>query len=224
MDINSFSISISKAQLSELPTVEFPGAITVIETLPDASKALEFLSKQRAVGFDTETKPNFRKGQTNTVSLIQISTLDHSYLFRLNKLGFCDDLKKFIESDSVVKVGLSLKDDFHMLHKLAEFEPRNFVDLQSVVKSFHIADSSLQKIYGILFNGRISKSQRLSNWEAAQLSAGQMIYASIDAWACLKIYNHLTSGSFEPMESSYIIQDSGEDEMMHSDSDINTQT
>lgn len=124
----------------------------------------------------------------------------------------------------MVKVGLSLKDDFHMLHKLAEFEPRNFVDLQSVVKSFHIADSSLQKIYGILFNGRISKSQRLSNWEAAQLSAGQMIYASIDAWACLKIYNHLTSGSFEPMESSYIIQDSGEDEMMHSDSDINTQT
>lgn len=205
MDINSFSISISKDQLSALPTVEFPGAITAVETLPDATEALDFLGKQRAVGFDTETKPNFRKGQTNTVSLIQISTLDHSYLFRLNKLGFCDELKKFMESDSVVKVGLSLKDDFHMLHKIADFDPHNFVDLQNVVKSFHIADSSLQKIYGILFNGRISKSQRLSNWEAAKLSAGQMIYASIDAWACLKIYNHLTSGSFEPQDSSYIV-------------------
>ncbi|MDE6859431.1 MAG: 3'-5' exonuclease domain-containing protein 2 [Duncaniella sp.] len=207
MDINSFSISISKEQLSALPTVEFPGAITVVETLPDALEALNFLRSQHAVGFDTETKPNFRKGQTNTVSLIQISTLDHSFLFRLNKLGFCDELRSFLECDSVVKVGLSLKDDFHVLHKLADFEPHNFVDLQNVVKSFHIADSSLQKIYGILFNGRISKSQRLSNWEASRLSEGQMIYASIDAWACLKIYNYLTSGTFEPKDSSYIVPD-----------------
>lgn len=210
MDINSFSISISKVQLSELPTVEFPGAITVVETLPDATNALDFLNTQHAVGFDTETKPNFRKGQSNTVSLIQISTLDHSYLFRLNKLGFCEPLKNFLESDKVVKVGLSLRDDFHMLHKVAPFEPQNFVDLQNVVKSFHIADSSLQKIYGILFNGRISKSQRLSNWEASKLSAGQMVYASIDAWACLKIYNYLISGSFEPQESSYIVTAAGE--------------
>ncbi|MCM1137748.1 MAG: 3'-5' exonuclease domain-containing protein 2 [Duncaniella sp.] len=210
MDINSFSISISKDQLLELPTVEFPGAITVVETLPDATKALDILSSQHAVGFDTETKPNFRKGHSNTVSLIQISTLDHSYLFRLNKLGFCEPLKDFLESEAVVKVGLSLKDDFHMLHKVAEFNPQNFVDLQNVVKSFHIADSSLQKIYGILFNGRISKSQRLSNWEASTLSAGQMVYASIDAWACLKIYNYLTSGSFEPQESSYIVTTSDE--------------
>lgn len=205
MDIDSFSISISKEQLSELPTVEFHGAITVVETMPEAIVALDFLRSQRAVGFDTETKPNFRKGQCNTVSLIQLSTLDHSYLFRLNKLGFCDELRTFMECDTIVKVGLSLKDDFHMLHKLADFEPRNFVELQNVVKSFHITDSSLQKIYGILFNGRISKSQRLSNWEASRLSEGQMSYASIDAWACLRIYNHLTSGSFEPKESSYIV-------------------
>ena len=115
------------------------------------------------------------------------------------------ELKSFLEHDSVVKVGLSLKDDFHVLHRIAQFEPRSFVDLQNVVKSFHIADSSLQKIYGIIFNGRISKSQRLSNWEASELSAGQQIYASIDAWACLRIYNHLISGSFEPETSSYIV-------------------
>lgn len=204
MDINSFSISISKEQLSGLPTVEFPGCITVLETLPDALEALRYLSTCQAVGFDTETKPNFRKGQTNTVSLIQISTLDHSFLFRLNKLGFFKELREFMESDKVVKVGLSLRDDFHVLHRIAAFEPANFIDLQNVVKSFHIADSSLQKIYGIIFNGRISKSQRLSNWEAAQLSQGQMIYASIDAWACLRIYQHLMAGCFDPAESAYI--------------------
>ena len=109
-----------------------------------------------------------------------------------------------MECEDVVKVGLSLRDDFHVLHRLAPFEPANFVDLQNVVKTFHIADSSLQKIYGIIFNGRISKSQRLSNWEAAQLSPGQLIYASIDAWACLRIYKHLMDGCFDPAESEYI--------------------
>lgn len=203
MNPNLFSISISKQQLSELPTVEFPGEITVIDTAENALSALDFLSTQPIVGFDTETKPNFRKGQTNTVSLIQISTLDHSFLFRLNKLGFIPELKAFMENETVMKVGLSLKDDFHVLHRLCEFEPRNFIDLQSLVKQFHIIDSSLQKIYGIIFNGRISKSQRLSNWEASELSSGQQSYASIDAWACLRLYNYLQGGGFDPTKSPY---------------------
>lgn len=204
MDINQFSISISKEQLSTLPMVEFPGRITVLETVGDARAALRYLRKCGTVGFDTETKPNFRKGQTNTVSLIQVSTLDHSFLFRLNKLGFFQEMRDFMEADDLVKVGLSLRDDFHVLHRIAAFEPQNFVDLQNLVKTFSITDSSLQKIYGILFNGRISKNQRLSNWEAAELSPGQQTYASIDAWACLKIYNYLSDGNFRPQESPYL--------------------
>lgn len=187
-----------------MPTVEFPGKITVLDTVDDARAALRYLRKCQAVGFDTETKPNFRKGQTNTVSLIQVSTLDHSFLFRLNKLGFFQELRDFMEADDVLKIGLSLRDDFHVLHRVAAFEPRNFVDLQNIVKTFNITDSSLQKIYGILFNGRISKSQRLSNWEAVELSPGQQTYASIDAWACLRIYNYLTEGHFKPEESVYL--------------------
>lgn len=204
MDINQYSISISKEELSVLPTVEFPGKITVLDNVGDARAALRYLRKCGTVGFDTETKPNFRKGQTNTVSLIQISTLDHSFLFRLNKLGFFQEMREFMETDDVVKVGLSLRDDFHVLHRIAAFEPQNFVDLQAVVKTFRISDSSLQKIYGILFSGRISKSQRLSNWEAAELSPGQQNYASIDAWACLRIYNLLTDGGFDPADPAYL--------------------
>ncbi|MDE6431717.1 MAG: 3'-5' exonuclease domain-containing protein 2 [Duncaniella sp.] len=204
MDFNSLTISITKEQLSGLPTVEYHGTITVLETIPEALEALRYLRGCETVGFDTETKPNFRKGQTNTVSLIQISTLDHSFLFRLNKLGFFDELREFMECDDVVKVGLSLRDDFHVLHRVAPFEPNNFIDLQEIVKSYHISDSSLQKIYCIIFNGRISKSQRLSNWEAAQLSPGQQTYASIDAWACLRIYNYLREGLFHPAESAYL--------------------
>ncbi|MDE5786138.1 MAG: 3'-5' exonuclease domain-containing protein 2 [Duncaniella sp.] len=203
MSSRNYSISITKEQLAELPLVEFPGAITVLESLPDAIAALRFLSTQSIVGFDTETKPNFRKGQCNTVSLIQISTDDHSFLFRLNKLGFFDEMKKFLECNTTTKVGLSLKDDFHVLHKLSPFEPGGFIDLQDVVKNYDITDSSLQKVYGIIFNGRISKSKRLSNWEAPSLSESQQVYASIDAWACLRIYHSLRDGDFNPALSPY---------------------
>ncbi len=204
MDINNFSISISKQQLAELPLVEFPGEITVVDTLPGVSAALASLRGCEVVGFDTETKPNFRKGQTNTVSLIQISTLDHSYLFRLNKIGLPAELTEFLESNSITKIGLSLKDDFHVLSRLSDFAPGGFIDLQEMVKQYHISDCSLQKIYGIIFSGRISKSQRLSNWEATTLTPGQQAYASIDAWACLRIYNYLTLGEFHPESSPYL--------------------
>lgn len=203
MTTDQYSISITKQQVAELPTVEFPGAITLIETRADLDEAVRFLRTQKVVGFDTETKPSFRKGQVNKVSLIQISTADHCYLIRLNKTGFTESLREFMECRDLVKVGLSLKDDFHVLHRTAPFEPVGFVDLQDMVKDYAIADASLQKIYAILCGGRISKSQRLTNWEAPSLTPQQMIYASIDAWACLRIYRLLTGGEFNPADSPY---------------------
>ncbi len=140
----------------------------------------------------------------NSVALIQLSTADQCFLFRLNKLGFVDQLKRFLENREVTKIGLSIKDDFSVLHRLAEFVPAGFIELQSYVRDFLIADSSLQKIYGIIFNERISKNQRLSNWEADTLSPGQQAYASIDAWACLRIYNYLEGGGFDPTASPYL--------------------
>lgn len=207
MDNESFSIAIDKKYVAEMPNVTFAGAITVVERAEEVADALAFLRNHEVVGFDTETKPNFKKGMTNRVSLIQISTGDHSFLFRINKMGFTPELKEFMECEDVIKVGLSLKDDFHMLHRIGDFEPRGFVELQQMVKDYHITDSSLQKIYAILFGHRISKGQRLTNWEAPSLTEPQMIYASIDAWACRKIYLHLKSGGFDPEKSPYIVPD-----------------
>lgn len=198
------SLSIPKEKLALLPTVDFFGKITVIETQEAAHAALDYLNRQKIVGFDTETRPSFRKGRTYKVSLIQLSTLRHSFLFRINKLGLTDELREFLENENIIKVGLSIKDDFHVLHRISKFEPGGFIDLQPFVKRYGIVDNSLQRIYGIIFGERISKSQRLSNWEAAELSEGQCVYASIDAWACLKIYNHLTNGFFDPKNSPYV--------------------
>lgn len=203
--MTNVAISISKEQIATLPTVKFEGSITLIERPEDVAEAVAFLREQKIVGFDTETKPNFRKGMTNKVSLIQVSTEDRSFLFRLNKLGFSPELKEFMECTDVLKVGLSLKDDFHVLHKISPFTPENFVELQEMVKEYGIQDASLQKIYAIIFGGRISKGQRLTNWEAPELTHSQMAYASIDAWACLRIYRKLKSGQFVPEQSEYVV-------------------
>ena len=105
-------------------------------------------------------------------------------------------------------VGLSIHDDFRALHKLSEFEPAAYVELQGYVKQFDIADNSLQKIYAILFGKRISKGQRLTNWEADVLTESQQAYASLDAKACLQIYEYLASKKFDKDKSQYIVKDS----------------
>lgn len=202
-----FSISIPKEQLAAMPVVAFGGEITVVDTPEAVAEAIDYLNRCPIVGFDTETKPSFRKGMTNTVSLIQISDDTRAFLFRINRTGFSEPIRRFLENPDVVKVGLSLKDDFHVLHRVAPFAPASFVELQEMVRDYNIADSSLQKIYGIIFGGRISKSQRLSNWEAESLAPGQRAYAALDAWACLHIYRQLMSGAFIPSQSPYIVHE-----------------
>lgn len=198
-----FNIALNKELLAEMPLVEFDGEITVADTPEAAREALEYLSTQRTVGFDTETRPNFRKGQNHRVALIQISTETRSFLFRICSIGLMPEITAFMENPEITKIGLSLKDDFHNLHKINEFSPEGFIELQQMVRDYRISDSSLQKIYGILFDQRISKGQRLSNWEAPELTEAQQRYAAIDAWACLEIYNRLSAGDFDPVESPY---------------------
>lgn len=185
--------TITKEEISTLPVEEFAGRIIVIQTKAETDKAVEYLMKYDLVGFDTETRPSFKKGQYYKVSLIQISTDDTCFLFRLNYIGFPESLKQFVSSPEVTKIGLSLRDDFGALRKRSSVEPVNFIDLQSIVGSYGIDAASLQKIYAILFKKKISKGQRLSNWEADVLTEPQKKYAALDAWACLTIYKHLNN-------------------------------
>ncbi|HLW09526.1 MAG TPA: 3'-5' exonuclease [Fermentimonas sp.] len=188
-------ITISKQQLSELEKVIFDGDIIVIDHPEEVADAVNFLSTHKAIGFDTETKPAFKRGQVHNVALLQLATEDKCFLFRLNKIGYPIEIEELICDEKVKKIGLSLRDDFAALRKRTGKKPQNFLDLQLFVDKFGIEDNSLQKIYAILFGEKISKNQRLSNWEAANLSPAQQSYAAIDAWACLKIYNHLTKQS-----------------------------
>lgn len=185
--------SIRKEVIHELPKAVFNGNIHVIQTEEEAEKAIRFLMCQSMVGIDTETRPSFTKGQTHKVALLQISTDDCCFLFRLNAIGLPSGLIQLLESTKVLKIGLSLQDDFMMLRKRSALSPAGIIELQQYVRSFGIEDMSLQKIYANLFGEKISKSQRLSNWEIDVLSDAQKMYAATDAWACLRIYNFLES-------------------------------
>ncbi len=186
-------IAIDKAIINTLPIESFQGEIHVVDTVEEAQQALSDLCRHNILGIDTETRPSFRKGHTNKVSLIQISTHTDCYLFRINKIGLIEGLRELLTNEKVLKVGISLRDDFSVLHRVDDFEPHNFLDLQSVIRDYGISDMSLQKIYAIIFGKKISKAQRLSNWEAAELSVPQQYYAALDAWACLHIYDALQS-------------------------------
>ena len=183
---------ITKAEIAAMPKVEFPGRIYVIYTEADTDKAVAYLMNQQIVGVDTETRPSFKRGQTHKVALMQISTQDTCFLFRLNKIGMPESLQKFLVSDTL-KIGLSLKDDFQVIRRRKDVhaEEGNWIELQDYVSRFGIEDRSLQKLYANLFGEKISKSQRLSNWEAESLTDAQMKYAATDAWACVQIYNCL---------------------------------
>lgn len=189
--MTQYTHSISKEEISLLEIEEFKGRIIVIDTEKDADKAVTYLSGFEAVGFDTETRPSFKKGTRYKISLMQISTDEACFLFRLNRIGIPQPLEDFLVNDKILKIGLSLRDDFGAMRKRTDIKPANFLDLQNYVGQFGIEDASLQKIYAILFDKKISKGQRLSNWEADVLTEQQKKYAALDAWACLKIYNQL---------------------------------
>ena len=178
-----------KAAINALPLVEYPYKINVILNEYEAERAVDYLLTCDILGVDTETKPAFRRGQNHKVALLQVATRDQCFLFRLNHLGMPQSVIRLLSNRMVPMVGLSWHDDIMSLHRRAEFTPGWFIDIQDIIGNLGIEDKSLQKLYANLFGEKISKRQRLTNWEADILSDKQKEYAAIDAWACLNIYH-----------------------------------
>ena len=180
-----------KNQISSLPLENFEGKIIVVISKEEAEKAVNFLLSQPLLGVDTETRPSFKRGWQYKVSLLQVSTEDICFLFRLNYIGFSPAVIRLLEDQTTPKIGLSWHDDLNGLRKLGSFTPGNFIDLQDHVKEIGIEDLSLQKLYANMMGRKISKRQQLSNWERDILEEKQKLYAATDAWACLQLYKEL---------------------------------
>lgn len=180
-----------KTKIGNLPRVLFEGRIVVVLNEYEAEKAVDYLLSQDILGVDTETRPSFHKGSMNPVALLQVASHEVCFLFRLNMLGLSPSVKRLLEDKKVPKIGLSLRDDLNSLHKLGDFENGHFIDLQDHVREIGVEDMSLQKLYANFFGQRISKRERLSNWEADVLKDKQKAYAATDAWTCILLYEEL---------------------------------
>lgn len=180
-----------KRAITALPQLKFPGRIIVILSEGETEKAVNYLLSSDILGVDTETRPSFKRGEMYKVSLLQVSNRDTCFLFRLNYTGITPALKRLLEDKTVLKVGLSWHDDILMLKKRCDFVPGLFLDLQDIVGSIGIEDRSLQKLYANVFGRKISKRQRLTNWEVDVLTDKQKMYAATDAWSCINLYEEI---------------------------------
>jgi ribonuclease D len=194
MENNIYQENITAEELSERELSWFKGEIVTVEDLETFYEVFPRLLGEELLGFDTETRPTFKKGRKNKVSLIQLSTGTLACLFRINKLGLPDELIDLLSDPDVIKAGVAVHDDIRFLKGVKKFEPSGFVDLQLFVKDFGIQSSGLKKLAAIILGFRISKRQQVTDWEAEQLSEAQVIYAATDAWVCHQIYKKLING------------------------------
>lgn len=188
-----FSPTISNEQLAVLPTIHFEGEIVIVETEKVLLEACEYLSRQPVIGFDTESRPSFKAGVTNKVALLQLSSPERCYLIRLCRVPMKRPLLRLLESRTILKIGADVAGDIRALNQLRHFRAGGFVDLQALAPQWGIEEKSLRKLSAITLGKRVSKAQRLSNWEATRLTQQQLSYAATDAWVCLEILKTLSS-------------------------------
>jgi len=188
---------ISKEEVNELPLGQFEGEIFLIDNEDEIDDIADFLNSQRILGFDTETKPTFKKGQRNEVSLLQISTSEQAFLFRLNHIGFPIKIRNVLEKERIIKVGAAVHDDLIGLKRITNgFYPESFFDLNDELKKIGFHNVGVRNLSAMVLGIRISKSEQVSNWEAEELTEKQLRYAATDAWACLEVYEKLKSQGY----------------------------
>ena len=196
---NNFTDKISNEETAALPAIEFKGEIRIIEHERDIVPACKFLMKQAVVGFDTETRPSFRPGISYRVSLLQLSTPQLCFLFRLNKIPLAKPILQLLEDRRILKIGADVAGDLRSLRQIRHFRDGGFVDLQGIAPEWGSGEKSLRKLSAIVLGRRVSKAQRLSNWEAATLTDKQQLYAATDAWVCTRIYEQLLRTPKKPI-------------------------
>ncbi len=189
----AFKKHVSKDDIKNYSIEKFPGKIFIIDKEEDVTEAYLYLKKQKIIGFDTESKPTFKKGITSKVSLIQFSTENQAFLFRINKIGFKEEIINLISSKKIKKIGIAINDDIRCLQKIKNFESNNIIDLNELALKLGFESIGAVKLSILILGFSISKSVRLSNWEKKSLNISQIEYAATDAWICNMIYNKLSN-------------------------------
>lgn len=192
MENKLYQETITPEEIAACELSWFKGEIVLVDNLKTFRQVIPRLLSSEILGFDTETRPNFKKGRKNKVSLLQLANADLACLFRINKIGIPDELVELLSDPLITKAGVAIHDDLRFLAGVRKFNPEGFIDLQPFVKNFGIKSSGLKKLCAIILGFRISKRQQVTDWEAPELSEAQQLYAATDAWVCYEIYRKLT--------------------------------
>lgn len=183
--------SVSSEDAEHLPLTSFTGTIHIVTSQEQMQQAISYLSNCTKLGFDTETRPSFKKGLAYPISLLQLSDNHHAFLFRIQYCGLPKELCSILASANIIKVGAAIHDDVLALQKIQKFKAQGFIDLQTIAKQLEIENLGLKKLAQLVLGIRISKRQQLSNWDSTTLTDSQCQYAATDAWVSLQIYNAL---------------------------------
>jgi len=187
-----YKSNITSEEIKLLDLKQYEGQVLIVPDKDNLETALEILQNQPFIGFDTETRPAFKKGTFHSVALLQLAVSDTAILIRLNKISLPKEIKQILSDNRILKIGAAIRDDIKALQKLHTFKPAGFVELQDFVQKYGILDFSIKKMAAIVLNMRISKRQQLSNWENPELAEAQIRYAATDAWICYEVYKKLT--------------------------------
>lgn len=184
-------ISITAEEINNLPLKTFVGKTSVVSDPGQLDRIAREIESHDVVGFDTETRPSFKKGQIFQVSLLQLAIPRKVYLIRLNHTGVTDELAGLFSNAGIIKAGVGIRDDLKALQKLRPFEPANCYDLSTLAKEAGLQVESVKKLTALLLGFRISKSAQTSNWEVPTFTQKQIEYAATDAWVCLELFHKL---------------------------------
>ena len=179
---------ISREEMSELPIRRYEGPVHVVAGQPDLQSAMQDIFQESVVGFDTETRPAFRPGESYLPSLVQFATASAVYLVQVQQQDFFGAMREILSSAKIIKVGVSVTDDMRNLQRLFEFDERSVLDLGKVAKRHGLKQTGVRNLAGIFLGTRISKGAKTTNWAARRLTSQQIAYAATDAWACRELY------------------------------------
>jgi ribonuclease D len=181
-------VSITKSEINEKPLLQYEGPYTLVNRQEDLPAVLEALNRETLLGFDTETRPAFRKGESYLPSLLQLGGESHVWMFQLQRLDDLEGLFAVLADPDIIKTGVAIDRDLLELRELSEFKPGGFHDVGKMAETRGFLKTGLRPLAALLLNGRVSKGAQVSNWAAKELSRKQELYAATDAWVSRNLY------------------------------------